>query len=78
MIGNLLNLVDRILIGGGMGYTFLAARGHEVGNSVLEADKSRGKDPHGGGGTAWLEIVLPIDLVVATDSRPTPSTRWCR
>ena len=39
VIGNLLGLADRILIGGGMGYTFLAARGYEVGNSVLEADQ---------------------------------------
>src|ERR1044072_2022994 len=38
VIGNLLNLADRILIGGGMAYTFLAAQGHEAGNSVLEAD----------------------------------------
>ncbi len=39
VIGNLLGLADRILIGGGMGYTFLAAQGYEVGNSVLEADQ---------------------------------------
>jgi phosphoglycerate kinase len=39
VIGNLLDLADRILIGGGMGYTFLAAQGYEVGNSVLEADQ---------------------------------------
>src|ERR1700749_4208122 len=39
VIGNLLNLADRILIGGGMAYTFLAAQGYEVGHSVLEADQ---------------------------------------
>ena len=39
VIGNLLGLADRILIGGGMGYTFLAAQGYEVGHSVLEADQ---------------------------------------
>ena len=71
VIGNLLGLADRILIGGGMGYTFLAAQGHEVGNSVLEADqipavqavmaeaKRRG-----------VELVLPVDLVAATHFAP--------
>jgi phosphoglycerate kinase len=71
VIGNLLHLADRILIGGGMGYTFLAAQGYEVGNSVLEADqipavqavmdeaKRRG-----------VELVLPVDLVAATHFAP--------
>ena len=39
VIGNLLGLADRLIIGGGMGYTFLAALGYEVGNSLLEADQ---------------------------------------
>jgi phosphoglycerate kinase len=67
VIGNLLDKVDRVLIGGGMGYTFLAAQGHEVGNSLLEADKIPDvrevlaqADKHG------VEIVLPTDIVVAT------------
>ncbi len=38
VIGNLLGLADRVLIGGGMVYTFLAALGHEVGTSLLEPD----------------------------------------
>jgi phosphoglycerate kinase len=66
VIGNLLGLADRILIGGGMGYTFLAAQGHEVGNSVLEADQipavkavMEEADKRG------VELVLPVDLVAA-------------
>ena len=39
VIANLLDRADRMLIGGGMAYTFLAAQGYEVGNSLLEADK---------------------------------------
>ena len=39
VIGNLVKLADRLLIGGGMAYTFLAAQGHEVGTSLLEADQ---------------------------------------
>ena len=53
VIGNLLNLADRILIGGGMAYTFLAAQGYEVGNSVLEADQVPAvQGGHGRGRTA--------------------------
>jgi len=39
VIENLLGKVDRILIGGGMGYTFLKAKGLEIGDSLLESDK---------------------------------------
>ena len=39
VIDNLLGKADRILIGGGMVFTFLAAQGHEVGKSLLEADQ---------------------------------------
>src|SRR5246500_836906 len=39
VIQNLIDKVDALLIGGGMAYTFLKARGMEVGNSMLEADK---------------------------------------
>ena len=65
---NLLNLVDRLLIGGGMMFTFLAAQGHQVGRSMLEDDqldvvrgyldkaKRRGVD-----------LVLPVDVVAATE-----------
>jgi phosphoglycerate kinase len=67
VIGNLLGLADRLLIGGGMVYTFLAALGHEVGSSLLEADhidsvKSVLADAERRG----VEIVLPTDIVAAT------------
>jgi phosphoglycerate kinase len=66
VIGNLLGSVDRILIGGGMCYTFLAAQGHDVGNSLLEADQidtvrgvmDEARD-------RGVELVLPIDIVAA-------------
>ena len=77
VIGNLLNLADRILIGGGMGYTFLAAQGYEVGNSVLEADQIPAvKAVLAEAERRGVELVLPVDLVAATHSRPTPTTRW--
>jgi 3-phosphoglycerate kinase len=71
VIGNLLNLADRILIGGGMGYTFLAAQGYEVGNSVLEADQIPAvKAVMAEAQRRGVELVLPVDLVAATHFAP--------
>ncbi|WP_275465172.1 phosphoglycerate kinase [Streptomyces noursei] len=68
VIDNLLKKADRILIGGGMAYTFLAAKGHEVGISLLQKDQipvclgylaeaeKRG-----------VEFVLPVDVLVSAD-----------
>jgi phosphoglycerate kinase len=68
VIDNLLGKVDRLLIGGGMCFTFLKAQGHEVGGSLLEADQVdtvRGfLDQAAEGG---VEIALPVDVVVAAD-----------
>jgi phosphoglycerate kinase len=68
VIANLLQTADRLLIGGGMVFTFLAAQGHEVGKSLLEKDQLdavRGyladADKHG------VEVVLPTDIVAATE-----------
>ncbi|HEU4490299.1 MAG TPA: phosphoglycerate kinase [Jiangellales bacterium] len=68
VIDNLLGRVDRLLIGGGMCFTFLKAQGHEVGGSLLEADQvdtvrgflDRATDD-------GVEIALPVDVVVAAD-----------
>lgn len=66
VIDNLLNTADRILIGGGMAYTFLAAQGYEVGASLLERDQIdtvkgylRRAEERG------VELVLPVDVVAA-------------
>ncbi|RJQ81363.1 phosphoglycerate kinase [Amycolatopsis panacis] len=68
VIANLLTKVDRLLIGGGMAYTFLKAQGHEVGKSLLQADQLdqvRGflaeADERG------VELVLPVDVLAATE-----------
>ncbi|NLB11553.1 phosphoglycerate kinase, partial [bacterium] len=60
VISNLLNLADKVIIGGGMAYTFLAALGYNIGSSLCEKDKielakdllEKGKD----------KIILPIDF----------------
>jgi phosphoglycerate kinase len=66
VIGNLLGLADRVLIGGGMVYTFLAALGHEVGNSLLEADHLDScREILAQAAERGVELVLPTDIVVA-------------
>jgi phosphoglycerate kinase len=68
VIDNLLGKADKLLIGGGMVFTFLKAEGHDVGNSLLETDQvetcreylTRAKD-------TGVEIVLPTDVVVAPE-----------
>jgi len=76
VIDNLLRLADRILIGGGMAYTFLKARGFEVGKSLCEHDQMDTvrryfdeADKHG------VELVIPVDAVVADAFSAEASTR---
>jgi phosphoglycerate kinase len=64
VLQNLIDRVDRLLIGGGMANTFLKARGLEVGNSLLEADLVPTADELMRRGD---KIVLPTDVVVTTD-----------
>src|SRR6266705_7028179 len=67
VIANLLDKADRLIIGGGMAYTFLAAQGHEIGRSLLEADQTGNvKDVLAQAERAGVEIVLPVDLGGAT------------
>ncbi|MES9808529.1 phosphoglycerate kinase [Streptomyces cinereoruber] len=68
VIDHLLEKADRILIGGGMAYTFLKAQGHEVGISLLQEDQipavqeylARAKE-------RGVEFVLPVDVLVASE-----------
>ncbi|AZN29402.1 phosphoglycerate kinase [Flaviflexus salsibiostraticola] len=68
VIKNLLEKADRLLIGGGMAFTFLEAQGHGVGSSLLEEDQV--ETVKGYLKTAeerGVEIVLPVDVVVAPE-----------
>ncbi|GAA4227341.1 phosphoglycerate kinase [Actinomadura meridiana] len=66
VIDNLLGKADRILIGGGMAYTFLRAKGHEVGTSLLEEDQlDTVRDYLRRGEETGVEFVLPVDVVAA-------------
>ena len=68
VIDQLLGKADRILIGGGMAYTFLKAQGHEIGSSLLQEDQipavreylERAKEK-------GVELVLPVDTLVAAE-----------
>ena len=76
VIDNLLGKADRLLIGGGMVFTFLKAQGHEVGKSLLEEDQldtcrsylQRAEE-------SGVQILLPTDIVVAPEfSADSPAT----
>jgi len=65
VIENLLPKCDKILIGGGMAYTFLKAKGKQIGNSKLEKDKlDLAKSLLDKAASMKKEIVLPIDHIV--------------
>jgi len=68
VIGALLERVDRLLVGGGMCFTFLAAQGYEVGDSLLEADQvdaCRGFLDRAA--ERGVELTLPVDVVCARE-----------
>jgi phosphoglycerate kinase len=68
VIDNLLDKVDNLIIGGGLAYTFIKAQGHEIGKSLLEADKidlalSFIKKAEEKG----VNFYMPVDAVVADE-----------
>ena len=66
VIENLLNKADTLIIGGGMAYTFLAAQGYGVGNSLLDESKiDYCKDMLAKAEAKGVKILLPIDVVAA-------------
>jgi phosphoglycerate kinase len=71
VISNLLDSADRLLIGGGMSYTFLKAQGYEVGQSLLEPDLiPQVSEVLEEAAKRGVEVVLPVDLVAATGFAP--------
>ena len=66
VIENLLGKVDELLIGGGMAYTFLKAKGYEIGDSLCEEDKlEEAKRIMDKAETSGVKLTLPEDTVVA-------------
>ncbi len=66
VINNLLEIADTIIIGGGMAYTFSAAQGGKVGDSLLEADwESYANDMVKKAQEKGVKLLLPVDTVIA-------------
>jgi phosphoglycerate kinase len=76
VIDNLLGKVDALLIGGGMAYTFLRARGQEVGKSLVEADKiDVAKEALKKAEEKGVRFLLPVDHVLADKFAPDAKTQ---
>jgi phosphoglycerate kinase len=76
VITNLLGVVDRLLVGGGMCFTFLKAQGHGVGDSLLEEDQLDAV--RGMLATAeqrGVQLLLPTDVVIAREISDDAETR---
>ena len=72
VINNLLEKVDTLIIGGGMAFTFLAAKGYAVGASLVDNEKiDYCKDMMAKAEAKGVKLLLPVDTVVA-DSFPSP------
>lgn len=68
LLGNLVSKVEKLVIGGGMANTFLAAQGLNVGNSLCEHEMSDTvREIMGKAGAAGCELILPADVVVARE-----------
>ena len=66
VISNLLEKVDTLIIGGGMAYTFIAAQGHAIGNSLFDAEKvDYCKQMLEKAAQKGVQLLLPVDTVVA-------------
>ncbi len=72
VINNLLEKVDTLIIGGGMAYTFMAAKGYGVGKSLLDTEKiDYCKEMMAKAEAKGVKLLLPVDTVVA-DAFPNP------
>ncbi len=76
VIENLGKRVDKVIIGGGMAFTFIKAMGHEIGNSLVENDMldfARGIQDHAF--SRGVKFYLPVDCVVAASREPGAETK---
>jgi phosphoglycerate kinase len=78
VIENLLAKVDALVIGGGMAYTFLRAQGHEVGKSLVEADKIElAGELLAKAAQRGVRLLLPQDHVIAREFKADAEHRVC-
>ena len=72
VINNLLEKVDTLIIGGGMAFTFLVAKGYDIGSSLVDSEKiDYCKEMMAKAESKGVKLLLPVDAVVA-DSFPNP------
>jgi len=76
LLKNLVSRLDRLAIGGGMANTFLFAQGIEIGGSLAERDMAEtAREIMAEAEAKGCELLLPIDVVVATEVKPGAETR---
>lgn len=76
VIDNLIDLVDALLIGGGMAYTFLKAKGYEIGDSLLdEAGLAVAKEAMTKAEAKGVQLALPVDVTIADAFAEDANTR---
>lgn len=76
VLDNLIEKVDTLIIGGGMANTFLKAKGYDMGKSLLEPDKiETAKELIAKAENKNIELLLPVDLVVAPEVKPEAESR---
>jgi phosphoglycerate kinase len=78
VINNLLDKVDTLIIGGGMAYTFMAAHGYPVGNSLLEEDyKQYALDMEAKAKEKGVKLLIPVDNIAADSFSNDAKTKVC-
>lgn len=78
LLENLVKKLDTLVIGGGMANTFLYAQGHDIGASLCEKDlKDKALDILAAAKKEKCKIVLPTDVVTATEFKANPESRVC-
>jgi phosphoglycerate kinase len=76
IIENILDKVDHLVIGGGMTYTFIKARGGEIGNSICENDKTGlALEILEEARTKGVQVHLPVDVIAADDFSQDANTK---
>ncbi len=77
LLQNLIAKLDRLAIGGGMANTFLYAQGRDIGGSLAEKDMVDTARAIMDAAKGKCELLLPVDVVVATDVKPGAAARTC-
>lgn len=78
VIESLMNVCDKVILGGGMIFTFFKADGMNVGASLVEDDKIElAKDLVASAKKKGIELILPVDVIAADKFAPDAQTKIC-